>query len=63
MASAFLGSKLLDSSVAHDEFLDLTGDGHRELIHDQDMLGDLVIGNLFVAVIPDFVNLHGRSIT
>src|SRR5258708_664235 len=41
--------------VAHDEFLDLAGHRHRELVDELDVARDLVVGDLALAEAADLV--------
>ena len=53
-----LQPELLDRLLAHDELLDLAGDGHREFGHELDVAQDLVVGDLALA---ERANLPGRG--
>src|SRR5947208_1174774 len=54
----FLEPELADGLLAHHEFLDLAGDGHREGIDELDVARDLVVGDLALAELADL--LGGR---
>ena len=50
-----LQPELGDRLLAHDELLDLAGDGHRELGHELDVARDLVVGDLALAELADLL--------
>ena len=51
----FAQAQLLDHPLAHQEFLDLAGHGHGEVVDEFDVAWDLEMGDLFPAVVPDFL--------
>src|SRR5689334_4166809 len=54
--SLLLGqTQLVDHLLAHHEFLDLAGHGHREALDEPDIAGDLVVGDLALAEIQHFL--------
>src|SRR5437667_1657355 len=44
-----------DHLLAHQELLDLAGDGHREVVDEFDVARDLVMGDLALAEGPDLL--------
>src|SRR5580704_17462299 len=56
-----LQAELLDRLLAHDEFLDLARDGHRELGHELDVARDLVMGDLALAERADLLGSRGLA--
>src|ERR1700722_18819844 len=47
--------QLVDRTLAHDEFLDLAGDRHREFVDELDVARHLVVGDLLAAERLDVV--------
>src|ERR1700723_1813961 len=54
-------SQPLDHRVSHDELLNFAGNGHRELIHKFDVARDLVMCDLPLAVLLEFLGGRGHT--
>src|SRR5262249_24345399 len=57
-----LQSELADGLLAHDELLDLAGDGHREGVDKLDVARDLVVGDVALAELADLIGGRGYAI-